>query len=71
MKKLLQHVSVLTGTIIRKPKSVPSQNYRYGSTVLVDMNAVSVMAAYSDLLCVCVVHRAERYCATAQYLPAR
>jgi len=36
--------------------------------VLVDMSVVSVMAAYSDLLCVCVVHCAGRYC---QYLPAR
>ena len=33
---------------------------RHGSTVLVDMNVVSVMAAYSDLLSVCVVHRAGR-----------
>jgi len=41
---------------------MPSQNYRYGSTVLVDMFVVSVLAAYSDLLCVCVVHRAGRYC---------
>jgi hypothetical protein len=31
-----------------------AKNYRYGSTVLVDMNVVSVMAAYSDLLYVCV-----------------
>ena len=29
------------------PKSVPSQNYRHGSTVLVAMSAVSVMAACS------------------------
>jgi hypothetical protein len=50
---MLQHVSVHAGTIIREPESVPSSNYRYGSTVLVDMCVVSVMAAYSDL-CVCV-----------------
>ena len=29
--------------------------------MLVDISVVSVMAVYSDLLCVCVVHRAGRY----------
>ena len=29
--------------------------------MLVDTSVVSVIAAYSDLLCVCVVHRAGRY----------
>jgi len=56
---LLQHVSVHAGTIIREAKSVPSYNYMYGSTVLVDMSVVSVMAAYSDLLCVCTHNRSE------------
>ena len=34
--------------------------------MLVDMNVVNIMAAYSDLLCVCVVHRAGRFCAIAE-----
>ena len=41
---------------------MPSLNYRYGSTVFVDMIVASVMAAYSDLLCACVIHRAGGYC---------
>ena len=32
------------------------KNYKYGSTVSVVMDKVGVMAAYSDPLCVCVVH---------------
>ena len=33
-----------------------AKNYKNGSIVSVDMDKVSVMAAYCDLLCVCVVH---------------
>jgi hypothetical protein len=32
------------------------KNYKNGSIVSVDMDKVDVMAAYSDPLCVCVVH---------------
>ena len=32
------------------------KNYKIGSIVSVDMEMVGVMAAYSDPLCVCVVH---------------
>ena len=33
-----------------------TKNYKNGSIVSVDMDKVGVMAAYSDRLCVCVVH---------------
>jgi hypothetical protein len=33
-----------------------AKNYKNGSIVPVDMDMVGVMAAYSDPLCVCVVH---------------
>jgi len=33
-----------------------AENYKNGSIVSVDMDKVGVMAAYSDPLCVCVVH---------------
>ena len=33
-----------------------AKNYKNGSIVSVDMDKVGVMAAYSDPLCVCVVH---------------
>jgi len=33
-----------------------SKNYKNYSIVSVDMDKVGVMAAYSDLLCVCIVH---------------
>jgi len=33
------------------------KNYKNDSIVSVDMNKVGVLAAYSELLCVCVVHR--------------
>jgi len=33
-----------------------AKNYKKDSIVSVDMNKVGVMAAYSDLLCVCEVH---------------
>jgi len=33
-----------------------AKNYKNDSVVSVDMDKVGVMAAYSDLLCVCVVH---------------
>jgi len=35
--------------------------YTNGSIVSVDMDVVGVMAAYSDLLCVCVVHCIGRH----------
>jgi len=31
-----------------------AKSYNYDSIVSIDMDKVSVMAAYSDLLCVCV-----------------
>jgi len=33
-----------------------AKNYKNGSIVSVDMDKFSVMTAYSDPLCVCVVH---------------
>jgi len=33
-----------------------AKNYNNNSIVSIDMDKVSVMAAYSDPLCVCVVH---------------
>ena len=33
-----------------------AKNFKNGSIVSVDMDKVGVMAAYCDLLCVCVVH---------------
>ena len=33
-----------------------AKHYKYDSIVSVDMDEVGVMAAYSDLLCVSVVH---------------
>jgi len=33
-----------------------AKNYKNDSIVSVDMNKVGVMAAYSDPLCVCIVH---------------
>jgi len=38
-----------------------AKNYRNYSTVSIDMDKVSVMAAYSDLLCVCVVRCTRRH----------
>ena len=63
---MLLHVSVHAETILREQMSVSSKNYRYGSTVLVHTNVSSVMAAYSGLLCVRVVYRAERDCVITQ-----
>ena len=33
-----------------------AKNYKYDSIVSVDMDKVGFMAAYSDPLCICVVH---------------
>jgi len=33
-----------------------AENYKIDSIVYIDMDKVGVMAAYCDLLCVCVVH---------------
>jgi len=33
-----------------------AKNYKNGSIMSVDMDKVGVMAAYSDQLCMCVVH---------------
>ena len=33
-----------------------AKNYKNGSIVSIDMDIVGFMAAYSDPLCVCVVH---------------
>jgi len=38
-----------------------AKNYKNGSIVFVDMDKVDAMAAYSDPLCVCVVHCAFIY----------
>jgi len=38
-----------------------AKNYKNGSIVPVDMEKVGVMAAYSDPLCVCVVHCIRRH----------
>jgi hypothetical protein len=53
-----------------------AKNYKNDSTVSVDMGVVGVMAAYSDLLCVCVhtrtttnVHRATSQ--KSEYLAPR
>ena len=39
-----------------------AKNYYNDSIVSVHMDKVSVMAAYSDPLCVCVVHYLGRHC---------
>jgi len=42
-----------------------TKNYKNNSIVSLDMDKVGVMAAYSDPLCVCVVHCApSRLCST-------
>jgi len=33
-----------------------AKNYKNGSIGFIDMDKVGVMAAYSDPLCICVVH---------------
>jgi len=38
---------------------VLGENYKNGSIVYVDMDVVGVMTAYSQPLCVCVVHCIE------------
>ena len=38
-----------------------AKNYKNDSIVSVDMDKVSVMAAYSDPLCVCIVQYVFRY----------
>jgi len=38
-----------------------AKNYKNDSIVSVDMDVVGVMAAYSDPLCVCVVHCIVRH----------
>ena len=39
-----------------------AKNYKNGFIVSVDMDKVGVMAAYSDPLCVCIVHCIGRHC---------
>jgi len=41
-----------------------AKNYKNDSIVSVDMDKVDVMAAYSEPLCVCVVHCIGRHCLT-------
>jgi hypothetical protein len=72
--KVLEHVLDHRGSIIRERCTVLGKNYTNDSIVSVDMDKVSVMAAYSDLLCVCVcvcvVHcRVPSY--TVQYTHAK
>ena len=43
-----------------------AKNYKNDSIVSVDMDKVGVMAAYSDPLCMCVVHCIERQCLPMQ-----
>ena len=43
------------------------KNYKNDSIVSVDMDKVGVMAAYSDPLCVCVVHCIGRQCLPIQH----
>jgi len=38
------------------PLQCLAKNYKNGSILSVDMDKVGVMAAYSDLFCLCVVH---------------
>jgi len=38
-----------------------AKNYKNDSIVSVDMDKISVMAAYSDLLCMCAVHCIGRH----------
>jgi len=45
-----------------------SKNYKNDSIVSVDLDKVGIKAAYSDPLCVCVVHRARRQCLHIQCL---
>ena len=54
--KVLQPVSDQRGSIIREPCTVLGQKLKNDSIVSVNMDKVSVMAAYSDPLWVCVVH---------------
>jgi len=44
-----------------------SKNYKNDSIVPVDMDKVGVMAAYSDSLCVCVVHCIGRHGFSLQF----
>jgi len=47
-----------------------AKNYKNGSIVSVDMDKVGVMAAYSDPLCVCLVHCIGRqHAATPRHIP--
>ena len=41
-----------------------AKNYKNDSIISVDMDKVSVIAAYSDLLYVCVVHCIVRVCSS-------
>jgi hypothetical protein len=43
-----------------------AKNYKNDSIVSVDMDKVGVMAAYSDPLCMCVVHCLWRQCLHTQ-----
>ena len=44
-----------------------AKNYKNGSIVSVDMVKTGVKAAYSDLLCVCVVHCIARHYSALLY----
>jgi hypothetical protein len=46
-----------------------AKNYKNGFIVSVEMDIVGVMAAYSDPLCVCVVHCIGRHCLTEPHKP--
>ena len=54
--KVLQHVSDHRGPSSGSLVQCLAKNYKNDSIVSVDMDKVGVMAAYSDPLCVCVVH---------------
>ena len=42
-----------------------AKNYKTGSIVSVDKDKVGVLSAYSDPLCLCVIHYIGRHCLKA------
>ena len=44
------------------------KNYKNYSIVFVDMDKIGVMAAYSEPLCVCVVHSIRRHCIWSAFI---
>ena len=48
-----------------------AENYKNDSIMSIDMDKVGVMAAYSDLLCMCVVHCTWKLSTTVNYTHAQ